>query len=81
MNSNPPKLSLDQLKAAGRKAVLARGERAQFKALLRNGERDIFDAIADESYTKIGNGKYCRFNVGVRIQFRGLFLFYQSFYG
>ena len=47
MSSNPPKLSLDQLKAAGRKAVLARGERAQFKALLRNGERDIFDAIAD----------------------------------
>ena len=47
MSSNPPKLSLDQLKSAGRKAVLARGERAQFKAFLRNGERDIFDAIAD----------------------------------
>jgi guanylate kinase len=38
---------LEELKAAGRKAVLARTERANFKKLLRDGERDIFDAIAD----------------------------------
>jgi len=47
MSNTPPRLSLEELKAAGRKAVLARTERANFKKLLRDGERDIFDAIAD----------------------------------
>jgi guanylate kinase len=47
MSHTPPRLSLEELKAAGRKAVLARTERANFKKLLRDGERDIFDAIAD----------------------------------
>ena len=47
MSNAPPRLSLEELKAAGRKAVLARTERANFKKLLRDGERDIFDAIAD----------------------------------
>lgn len=47
MINTPPRLSLEELKAAGRKAVLARTERANFKKLLRDGERDIFDAIAD----------------------------------
>ena len=47
MTNTPPRLSLDELKAAGRKAVIARLERAEFKELLRKGERNIFDAILD----------------------------------
>ncbi|WP_417060810.1 integration host factor, actinobacterial type [Ellagibacter isourolithinifaciens] len=52
-NSNLPKLTDEQRKAALARAAQARRERTEFKGLVKKGELSLTDAIADERANRI----------------------------